>query len=78
VSTVVFPCGCSITRSMFGDCGIMWVLVCFRHSLIDDIHKAQKDLSETTGGFDISMNWEDPDVQEKLVALADAVRSVIS
>lgn len=78
MGTVVFPCGCSITRSMFGDCDVIWVLVCFKHSLDNDIHKAQKNLFDITDGKEMPKNWQDPEVQEVLVSLADAVKVAVS
>ena len=32
MGTANYPCGCSITRSMFGDNGIMSIHICFEHA----------------------------------------------
>lgn len=77
MGTVLFPCGCMISSSMFGAYEIMHVLVCFAHSLVDEVHLARKELSKITDGIEMPENYGDPEVQEKLVALANAVRIAV-
>ena len=44
MGTVSYPCGCAITRSMFGEREIMWVKTCLEHS--KDLQKELQALAE--------------------------------
>jgi len=66
--------GCFITSSMFGEHEIIFASACRKHSVDDEVHAAYKDLYEITGGTDMPENWQDPNVQAKLMALAAAIR----
>ena len=33
MNTILYPCGCSITRSMFGDHKILSVIPCYEHAI---------------------------------------------
>ena len=76
MSTCVLPCGCAISRSMFGAREVVWVQVCFRHSVDDAVHAAKKQLVAAGAEFEYPENWQDPAVQAALVALAAAVMAV--
>ena len=54
MNTVLFPCGCSVSRSMFGDHEIMSVIPCYEHALslqdnLDELAKALFNLQSSVG-----------------------------
>jgi len=72
MSTITFVCGCFISTSMFGEHEVMQVHACFEHSLDNRVHEAQKQLFAVAGS-ECPENFQDPDVQDALVALAGAL-----
>lgn len=56
MNTIVFNCGCSITRSMFDDGKIVEVEACFWHYYLYDEDKTPKQLAKDINEIDRSEN----------------------
>lgn len=74
MGTTIVSCGCIISSNMLDE--IVYVFPCLKHSVMGEVHLARKELSKVTGGVETPDNYQDPEVQEKLVVLANAVRNV--
>ena len=85
MGTCYFPCGCSITRTMFGDCPLFAVRICFEHALQQKAIDACRALTaaisairtaecECAAGQPCLGHYTNAAVQEALEAMAESAR----
>lgn len=53
MSTAFLPCGCAISRSMFGNREILSVMLCGQHTLSPEIQAKLREVIELIGQIEV-------------------------